>query len=138
MDFDQKKHEAELDNMNVMNKEIVDAAAKKIAERDTERRTNEAAKTLQINDYRQKRETLKLRFKRAEEDAQKKYLNALSEANAKFTNGDADTTVHEKEMKKAREEKDKAIREAQIVQNEKMEELRQANPTGYDYCRWED
>lgn len=137
MDLNQKKHEDELEGASVMNKDIVAAAAKKIAEKDTERRTNEAAELLQINDYRQKRETIDLRHARAVEEAKSKFLKELTALNTKFMEGDADTSFHKKEMKKAEEIRDKAIREADSKKDEELNSLRQLNPTGYLACRWD-
>ena len=126
---------ADIDGFSKPGKTIAEKAAAELLKEQEEAKIAETKSQLSKDAYRQGSEKLLLRKQRAEEKAQKEKLAAITEENKLFAAGEGDLRDHRERLGKINEAYDKAIREAYKEYDNGLENLRKANPSGYNSYR---
>lgn len=125
-----------IDGFSNPNVEIMAEIKKEEEDRIREQQKNAAKIQLQEDSYRQEKEKLMLRKKRAEEAAQSKKLKARTAENEKFANGGVSIEDHQKNLKDIEDEYSKEINKADDEYRTAYNKLKQMNPEGYKRVDW--
>lgn len=125
-----------VDGFSNPNAEIMAEIKQEEEERVREQQKNAAKIQLQEDSYRQEKEKIVLRKKRAEESAQTKKLKARTAENEKFANGGISIEDHQKNLRDIEEEYDKEISKADNEYRTAYNKLKQMNPEGYKRVDW--
>ena len=125
----------DIDNFSKPTKTVAEKAAAELKEEQERAKIAETKSQLAKDAYKQGLEALLLRRQRAEEKAQKEKLAAITEENKLFAAGDGDIKEHREKLSKINEAYDKATSTAYREYDNGLENLRKANPTGYNSYR---
>lgn len=125
-----------VDGFSNPNAEIMAEIQKEEEDRIRSEQKNAAKLQLQEDKYRQDKEKLILRKKRAEEAAEAKKLKARTAENEKFANGGISIEDHQKNLKDIETEYEKEISKADDEYRTAYIKLKQMNPEGYRRVDW--
>lgn len=125
-----------VDGFSNPNAEIMAEIKKEEEDRVREQQKNAAKIQLQEDSYRQEKEKIELRKKRAEETAQTKKLKTRTAENEKFASGGISIEDHQKNLKDIEEEYNKEISKAAEEYRTAYGKLKQMNPEGYKRVDW--
>lgn len=126
---------ADIDNFSKASKNVAEKAAAELLKEKEEAQVAETKSQLAKDTYKQGYEKLLLRKNRADEKAQKEKLAAITEENKKFAAGDVDLKEHHSALSKINETFDKAGSSANREYSDGLDNLRKANPSGYNSYR---
>lgn len=125
-----------VDGFSNPNAEIMAEIQKEEEDRIRSEQKNAAKLQLQEDKYKQDKEKLLLRKKRAEEAAEAKKLKARTAENEKFANGGISIEDHQKNLKDIETEYEREINKADDEYRTAYTKLKQMNPEGYRRVDW--
>lgn len=125
-----------VDGFSNPNAEIMAEIQKEEEDRIRSEQKNAAKLQLQEDKYKQDKEKLILRKKRAEEAAEAKKLKARTAENEKFASGGISIEDHQKNLKDIETEYEKEIAKANDEYRNAYAKLKQMNPEGYRRVDW--
>lgn len=125
-----------VDGFSNPNAELMAEIKKEEEERVRNEQKNAAKIQLQEDSYRQEKEKITLRKKRAEEAAYAKKLKARTEENEKFAAGGILIEEHQENLKKIEDDYNKEISKADEEYRLAYNKLKQMNPEGYRRVDW--
>lgn len=125
-----------VDGFSNPNAEIMAEIQKEEEDRIRSEQKNAAKLQLQEDKYKQDKEKLLLRKKRAEEAAEAKKLKARTAENEKFANGGISIEDHQKNLKDIETEYEREINKANDEYRNAYTKLKQMNPEGYRRVDW--
>lgn len=125
-----------VDGFSNPNAEIMAEIQKEEEDRIRNEQKNAAKLQLQEDKYKQDKEKLLLRKKRAEEAAEAKKLKARTAENEKFANGGISIEDHQKNLKDIETEYEREINKADDEYRTAYTKLKQMNPEGYRRVDW--
>lgn len=127
---------SDVDGFSNPNAELMAEIQKEEEDRIRSEQKNAAKLQLQEDKYKQDKEKLILRKKRAEEAAESKKLKARTAENEKFANGGISIEDHQKNLKDIETEYEKEIAKANDEYRNAYAKLKQMNPEGYKRVDW--
>ena len=125
-----------VDGFSNPNAELMAEIQKEEEDRVRSEQKNAAKLQLQEDKYKQDKEKLILRKKRAEEAAESKKLKARTAENEKFASGGISIEDHQKNLKDIEAEYEKDIAKANEEYRVAFAKLKQMNPEGYRRVDW--
>lgn len=125
-----------VDGFSNPNAEIMAEIQKEEEDRIRSEQKNAAKLQLQEDKYKQDKEKLLLRKKRAEEAAEAKKLKARTAENEKFASGGISIEDHQKNLKDIETEYEREINKADDEYRTAYIKLKQMNPEGYRRVDW--
>ena len=125
-----------VDGFSNPNAELMAEIQKEEEDRIRNEQKNAAKLQLQEDKYKQDKEKLLLRRKRAEEAAELKKLKARTAENEKYATGGILIEDHQKNLKDIEAEYEKDIAKAKEEYNIAFAKLKQMNPEGYRRVDW--
>lgn len=125
-----------VDGFSNPNAEIMAEIQKEEEDRIRSEQKNAAKLQLQEDKYKQDKEKLLLRKKRAEEAAEAKKLKARTAENEKFASGGISIEDHQKNLKDIETEYEREINKADDEYRAAYMKLKQMNPEGYKRVDW--
>lgn len=125
-----------VDGFSNPNAEIMAEIQKEEEDRIRSEQKNAAKLQLQEDKYKQDKEKLLLRKKRAEEAAEAKKLKARTTENEKFASGGISIEDHQKNLKDIETEFEREIAKAYDEYRNAYAKLKQMNPEGYRRVDW--
>lgn len=125
-----------IDGFSNPNAEIMAEIQKEEEERIRKEQKNAAKIQLQEDRYRQDKEKLLVRRKRAEEAAETKKLKARTAENEKFAAGNVLIEEHKKNLEEIESTYSKEIAKADNEYREAFQKLKQMNPEGFKRVDW--
>lgn len=125
-----------VDGFSNPNAELMAEIQKEEEDRIRSEQKNAAKIQLQEDKYKQDKEKLLLRKKRAEEAAEAKKLKARTAENEKFANGGISIEDHQKNLKDIETEYEREINKADDEYRTAYTKLKQMNPEGYRRVDW--
>ena len=125
-----------VDGFSNPNAELMAEIKKEEENRVRNEQKNAAKLQLQEDKYKQDKEKLILRKKRAEEAAESKKLKARTAENEKFANGGISIEDHQKNLKDIETDYEKEIAKANDEYRNAYSKLKQMNPEGYKRVDW--
>ena len=125
-----------VDGFSNPNAELMAEIQKEEEDRVRSEQKNAAKLQLQEDKYKQDKEKLILRKKRAEEAAESKKLKARTAENEKFANGGISIEDHQKNLKDIEAEYEREIAKANDEYRNAYVKLKQMNPEGYRRVDW--
>ena len=125
-----------VDGFSNPNAELMAEIQKEEEDRVRSEQKNAAKLQLQEDKYKQDKEKLILRKKRAEEAAESKKLKARTAENEKFANGGISIEDHQKNLKDIEAEYEREIAKANDEYRNAYAKLKQMNPEGYRRVDW--
>lgn len=125
-----------VDGFSNPNAELMAEIQKEEEDRVRSEQKNAAKLQLQEDKYKQDKEKLILRRKRAEEAAESKKLKARTAENEKFANGGISIEDHQKNLKDIEAEYEREIAKANDEYRNAYAKLKQMNPEGYRRVDW--
>lgn len=125
-----------VDGFSNPNAELMAEIQKEEEDRVRSEQKNAAKLQLQEDKYKQDKEKLILRKKRAEEAAESKKLKARTAENEKFASGGISIEDHQKNLKDIEAEYEREIAKANDEYRNAYAKLKQMNPEGYRRVDW--
>lgn len=125
-----------VDGFSNPNAELMAEIQKEEEDRVRSEQKNAAKLQLQEDKYKQDKEKLILRKKRAEEAAESKKLKARTAENEKFASGGISIEDHQKNLKDIEAEYEREIAKANDEYRNAYTKLKQMNPEGYRRVDW--
>lgn len=125
-----------VDGFSNPNAELMAEIQKEEEDRVRSEQKNAAKLQLQEDKYKQDKEKLNLRKKRAEEAAESKKLKARTAENEKFASGGISIEDHQKNLKDIEAEYEREITKANDEFRNAYAKLKQMNPEGYRRVDW--
>lgn len=125
-----------VDGFSNPNAELMAEIQKEEEDRVRSEQKNAAKLQLQEDKYKQDKEKLNLRKKRAEEAAESKKLKARTAENEKFASGGISIEDHQKNLKDIEAEYEREIAKANDEYRNAYAKLKQMNPEGYRRVDW--
>lgn len=125
-----------VDGFSNPNAELMAEIQKEEEDRVRSEQKNAAKLQLQEDKYKQDKEKLILRKKRAEEAAESKKLKARTAENEKFASGGISIEDHQKNLKDIEAEYEREIAKANDECRNAYAKLKQMNPEGYKRVDW--
>ena len=125
-----------VDGFSNPNAELMAEIQKEEENRVRNEQKNAAKLQLQEDKYKQDKEKLNLRKKRAEEAAESKKLKARTAENEKFASGGISIEDHQKNLKDIEAEYEREIAKANDEYRNAYAKLKQMNPEGYRRVDW--
>lgn len=123
--------DSDIDEIRKPNEEILAAAAETISKQDFERKKAEAVTQLLISDYVQMKQLIVLRRTRANEQADKAHLEAVTALNEEFKNAKMATDLHKTKLRTLETEHQKTKNRIEETFQEELRKIRETNREGY-------
>lgn len=123
--------DSDIDEIRKPNEEILSAAAETISKQDFERKKAEAVTQLLISDYVQMKQLIVLRRTRANEQADKIHLEAVTALNEEFKSAKMATDLHKTKLRTLETEHQKTKNRIEETFQEELRKIRETNREGY-------